>query len=225
MPSCTARILLVALHSYLSPQTAHHHAVFCRRYPPNIVLQKKNSCNCGQTNDKVTLPIPPTGAMIRLRKSVLFLKISSAIPKRPASSFTIFSYASRIVARAHSDDFPLTLFSSCHLVRKSGSRPRAKPFHTKVRPTTLAPYLDPLGRRSLKPRFHKSCGPTISLDTDYSPRTSKLCPKPWLGLEIFFPQLQSFSVAFPKCLLCRLSHKINLPLPSLHRDRARWLPS
>ena len=72
-----------------------------------------------QMYDNVTPPFPPTGAMIRLRKSVLFLKISRTMLKRPASSFTTFSQASRIVPNAHSDDFNISLYyssNSSHLL-------------------------------------------------------------------------------------------------------------
>ena len=61
-----------------------------RGYPPNVVLQRETCCNGGQTYDKVTPPIPSTGAMIRRKKSVLFLGISSATPKRTMSSFATF---------------------------------------------------------------------------------------------------------------------------------------
>ena len=43
---------------------------------------------------KVTSAMPSTGAMIRLKKSVLFLKISCAMLKRPISSIATFSQAS-----------------------------------------------------------------------------------------------------------------------------------
>ena len=62
--------------------------------------------------DKVSPPLPPTGAMIRLRKSVLFLKISRTVPNRPASSFTTFSSASRVVPEVHTDDFLFSKQSS-----------------------------------------------------------------------------------------------------------------
>ena len=50
-----------------------------RRYPPNVVFQR---LQCGQTYDKVTPPIPSIGAMIRRKKSVLFLWISCTMPQR-----------------------------------------------------------------------------------------------------------------------------------------------
>ena len=46
---------------------------------------------CGQTYDKLTPPIPSTCAMIRRKKSVPFLRISCAMPKRPISSIATFS--------------------------------------------------------------------------------------------------------------------------------------
>ena len=87
---------------------------------------------------------------------------------------------------------------------------RAKPFHTNVCPTTLALYLRPLGRRSLKPESHKGLEPTISLGT-YSPRTSKLCPTLLLDLWDVLPTTPVLSVSFPKCFLCGLNHGIHLP--------------
>ena len=149
MPSCTTRILLGALRSYLSPQVAHHQL---QCFFAVDTRQKKSSTGkllqCGQTYDKVT-PLPaPTGAMIRLRKSVLFLKIS----KRPASFFyTNFSQASRIVPGAHSDDFLFSLHSSLqssHLL----SLIAKKPFH-------MTPELHP------KSSFLLACS-TISLKGD-----------------------------------------------------------
>ena len=76
--------------------------------------------------DKVTPPCPPTGAMILLKKSVLFLNFSCKMPKRPISSFATFCQASRIFSGVHSFLFLCILLGtlpSCHaLLRCSFSR-------------------------------------------------------------------------------------------------------
>ena len=79
VPSCTTRILLGALHSYLPPHTAHHQlqCLFFLLFPcPAETHQMQSSkgklLQCGQKYDKVTPPTPPTGAMILFKRSVLF---------------------------------------------------------------------------------------------------------------------------------------------------------
>ena len=57
--------------------------------------------------DKIT-PIPPTGAMTRRKKSVLFLKISSTLPKQTSNQF-LLSHKLRVFSRVHSDDFSFSL--------------------------------------------------------------------------------------------------------------------
>ena len=74
---------------------------------------------------------------------------------------------------------------------------RANPLPTEVCPTALAPYLNPLGRRSWKPRCHQSLEPTISLDTD-SARTAKALSNAVIG---------------------------SLRAGSQNASRSRWLPS
>ena len=50
--------------------------------------------------------------MTRGKKSVLFLKISCTMAKRPTLFFAIFSKASRVLSRVHSDDFSSSLYLS-----------------------------------------------------------------------------------------------------------------
>ena len=56
-----------------------------------VAYSKWKLLQCGQTYDKVIPPNPSTGAMIRLEESVLILRISCAMPKRPTSSVATFS--------------------------------------------------------------------------------------------------------------------------------------
>ena len=83
---------------------------------------------------------------------------------------------------------------------------RAKHFLTKACPTSLAPCLSPLRHKPLKTNSTTGLDPTVSLDTD-SPRTSKLCPVPQLGLWGVFPTVPVAFYFFPKCCLCVLCHK------------------
>ena len=61
------------------------------RDPPDVVLQGQKLLQCGQLYDKATPGLPPSAAMILLRKSVLFNGCSCTMPKCPISSFTTFS--------------------------------------------------------------------------------------------------------------------------------------
>ena len=77
-PICTTSILFGALHSYWPPQAAPPVAVLllccCRLRVPSIPTSNGKQLQCGQKYDKVTPPIPSTGATIRRNKSVLFLQ-------------------------------------------------------------------------------------------------------------------------------------------------------
>ena len=98
--SCTTSTLLGALHSCLPPHTAHHQlqCFFFLLLPSaclvdthQIQSSKAKLLQCGQIYDKLTPPIPPTGATTLCRKSVLFLNFSRTMPKRQISSFATFS--------------------------------------------------------------------------------------------------------------------------------------
>ena len=59
----------------------------------------RKQLQCGHKYDRVTPPCPPAGAMIRRKKSVLFNVSPCTRLKLPASSFAIFSKASRILSK------------------------------------------------------------------------------------------------------------------------------
>ena len=66
-----------------------------------------------------------------------------------------------------------------HTVPRIQIRPNTFP-HWFV-PTSLAPYLSPLAHKPLRTISTKGLEPIVCIDTD-SPRTSKHCPVPQLGL-------------------------------------------
>ena len=74
-PSCTTSILLGALRSYWPPQAAHHHlqCFFFLLLPSpcpvdTTIVVEGETVAMWRTYDKVTLPIPSIGAMIRRKK-------------------------------------------------------------------------------------------------------------------------------------------------------------
>ena len=76
-PICTTTILVCALHSYWPPHAAHHQlqCFFFLLLPSPCPVDTHHTLSstgkqlqCGQTYDKVTPPIPSTGAVTRLQK-------------------------------------------------------------------------------------------------------------------------------------------------------------
>ena len=105
-----------------------------RRHPPYVVI-KKEQLQCGQTQDKVTPPIPAIGAMILLKKSVLFLcecskKCLSHIVETLSS--VVLLGDPRPSLAGIGVPWVLTGTHQCALMPRVASRQSANPFVTGV---------------------------------------------------------------------------------------------